>query len=237
MYKFKPIAPRIERMREKIRDRVLIADADKLYWGAEAEAKYKSFPPVIAKPMQELYIIERMTIEIEEDEYFVGDVGNQHWGECNGFRWLPANIEEDWPIEADGLHHAPDCDEYSHQKFAVSPAELKRLRQFAEKMAKANDGIRAETWFPEGAEEYIKLQAETYGRPNSWGPLLPPGHLTPGFQHILRQGYGAIRKQAQDWMDERKGNIMGADMDKYMFYKAATVACDGAILLTRRYAD
>ena len=30
---------------------------------------------------------------------------------------------------------------------------------------------------------------------------------------------------------------MGDDIGKYMFYKAATVACDGAITLTRRYAD
>ena len=67
--------------------------------------------------------------------------------------------------------------------------------------------------------------------------MLPPGHLTPGFQNILRQGYGDIRKQAQDWLDAHEGNIMGDDMGKYMFYKAATVACDGAITLTRRYAE
>ena len=70
-----------------------------------------------------------------------------------------------------------------------------------------------------------------------WPIYLPPGHLPPGYQNIIAKGYSAIRRQAQDWLDEHEGNIMGDDIGKYMFYKAATVACDGAITLTRRYAD
>ncbi len=238
MYTFKPVCDRIERMRQKVRDRLIVADSVKMQLKYEATAKYKNYPPVIQKPMEELYVIERMPIDIVEDEYFAGDLGNKGWGDAMGMMWLHADIEHTWPIEADGLHHAPDDDPlYSHQKLAIHPDELKKMRELMMKQFAANDGIFPETWLPEGADEYIKLQAETYGRPGGFPPMLPPGHLTPGFQHILRQGYGAIRKQAQDWMDERKGNIMGADMDKYMFYTAAKAACDGAILLTRRYAD
>ncbi|MDR1217447.1 MAG: hypothetical protein LBJ99_02550, partial [Oscillospiraceae bacterium] len=69
------------------------------------------------------------------------------------------------------------------------------------------------------------------------GTLTPPGHLTPGFQKIINVGYGAIRKQAQDWLDAREGNIMGDDMRKYLFYTAAIYACDGAQTLVRRNAE
>jgi formate C-acetyltransferase len=67
--------------------------------------------------------------------------------------------------------------------------------------------------------------------------MLPPGHLTPGFQNILKKGYGAIKKQAQEFLDAHEGDCMGDSMGKYMFYEACVVACDGAITLTRRYAD
>ena len=238
MYTFKPCTDRIERMRAKVRDRLIVADAEKMRLKMEATAKYRNFPPVIKSPMESLYVISNMPIDIEEDEYFVGDMGNKHWGAAEGAMWLMADIEHTWPIEEDGLHHAPDDDPlYSHQKLAIAPEDLKQMRELFAKQMSANGGIRAEDWLPDGAEDLFRLQACTYGRPGGFPVMLPPGHLTPGFQNILRQGYGAIRKQAQDWMDARKGNIMGDDMDKYMFYKAATVACDGAITLTRRYAD
>ena len=43
MYQFKPITPRIARMRDKVRDRVVIADAGKARIKKQAEAKYKDF--------------------------------------------------------------------------------------------------------------------------------------------------------------------------------------------------
>ena len=238
MYQFAPVTDRIERMRVKVRDRMIIADAVKDRLRLDAQATYKNYPPLLAKPMESLYVIERMPIDIVEDEYFVGDMGHKNWGDAEGLRWLVKDIENTWPIGEDGLHHAPEDDPlYAKQPLAISPEDLKELRQLQKEIMEANRNIMPLDWLPDGAEALFKLEACTYGRPNSWPLMLPPGHLTPGFQNILRQGYGAIRKQAQDWMDEREGNIQGADMDKYMFYKAATLACDGATLLTRRYAD
>ncbi|MBR5114825.1 MAG: hypothetical protein IK101_05965 [Oscillospiraceae bacterium] len=238
MYQFSPVTDRIARMRDKVRDRLIIADSEKLRIKAEATAKYRNFPPVIRKPMESLYVISNMPMDIEEDEYFVGDLGGKNWGGSSGRMWLSVDIEHTWPIEADGLHHAPDDDPlYSHQKLAVSPEELKKLRAISAQQANEYGGIRPEQWLPDGAEELFSLVACTYGRPGGFPVLSMPGHLTPGFQTILKRGYGDIRKQAQDWLDERKGNVMGDDMDKYLFYKAATVACDGAITLTRRYAE
>ena len=62
------------------------------------------------------------------------------------------------------------------------------------------------------------------------------GHLTPGWEKIINVGYSAIRRQAQEWMDAHEGSLMGNDMSKYMFYKSATIVCDGASTLIKRYA-
>ena len=237
MYEFRPILPRIESMRAKVRDRLIVADAEKETLRLEAMRKYRSYPPMLQKPYISLYVISRMPINIQDEDYFVGDMGNRGWGAAHGTHWLMADIENTWPIEADGLHHAPDDDPlYSHQKLAVSPEDLKRLREIMQ--AKMEMGaVGGQDWLPAGAEEFFALQASDYGKIGGWPVQLPPGHLTPGFQNILKKGYGAIRAQAQEWLDAHKGNIMGGDMSKYMFYSAAVVACDGAITLTRRYAD
>lgn len=238
MYTFKPYTERIARMRDKVRDRVIIADPVKQRIKNEAQAKFQNYPPMVQKPAESLYVIQNMPIDIVEDEYFAGDMGNKHWGAANGAMWLMMDIEHTWPIGEDGLHHAPDDDPlYSHQKLAISPEDLKEMREDMMKSMGAGPRVRPEEWLPQGADEVFRLQATPFGRPGGFGVLLPPGHLTPGFQNILKRGYGDIRKQAQDWLDAHKGNVMGNDMGKYLFYSAAVLACDGAITLTRRYAD
>ncbi len=243
MYQFRPVTERIARLRDKVRDRVIIADVGKSRIKAQAQAKYKDFPPVVRRPAEALYVIENMPIDIVEDEYFVGDVGNKHWGAQMGELWTSlCDIEHTWPIGEDGLHHAPDNDPfYSHQKLAISPEDLQGFRDDARRAREANGGIRPEHWLPEGAMDVFRLQCTAFGKPGNEmftaSALIPPGHLTPGFQNILARGYGDIRKQAQDWLDAHKGNVMGDDMSRYLFYSGAILACDGAITLTKRYAD
>ncbi|MDR0904893.1 MAG: hypothetical protein LBN00_01750 [Oscillospiraceae bacterium] len=239
MYKFKPYTDRVWNMREKVRDRVIIADSEKARLKMEAAEKYSGVTPLIQKPLQSLYVISQMPLRIEDDDYFVGNLGNKNFGGGSGSMWLMADIENTWPIEADGLHHAPVDDPfYSRQLLAISPEELKTLREMMMKQMRSGGGFSfGDAWLPDGAEAFYALQASDYGIPGRPGALMPPGHLTPGFQNILKKGYGAIRKQAQDWLDEREGRVMGDDMRKYVFYKAATIACDGAITLTRRYAE
>ena len=238
MYTFRPYTERIARMREAVRDRMIVADAEKARLQLEGKQKYFNFPPMLQKPYISLHVISNMPIDIREDEYFVGDMGNKGWGAAFGHFWLMADIENTWPIGEDGLHHAPDDDPYySHQKLAIHPDDLKELRAIFKQQMSVYGNQIPEEWLPDGAREFFALQATDYGKIGGFPVMLPPGHLTPGFQNILKRGYADIRKQAQDWLDEHEGNVQGDNMGRYMFYKAATVACDGAITMTRRYAD
>ena len=238
MYTFRPYTERVARLRDAVRDRLIVSDAEKARIQLEAKKKYIKYPPMLQKPYISLYVLERMPLNLHEDEYFFGGLGNKGWGGAGGSGWLMVDIENTWPIGEDGLHHCPDEDPlYSHQRLAIAPEDVKKLREISKERMQLEGGFGATDWLPDGVQDFFVLQANPSGKIGGWPIYLPPGHLTPGYQNILRQGYGAIRKKAQDWLDEHEGNIMGNDIGKYMFYKAATVACDGAITLTRRYAD
>jgi hypothetical protein len=180
MYTFRPYTERIARMREKVRDRMIIADAVKDRLQLEASRLYRDFPPILKRAYSSRYVIERMPINIPEDEYFVGDMGTKHWGDAKGMFWLMADIENTWPIGEAGLHHAPDDDPlYSHQPLAISPEDLKELRAIADERMASNGYVIPEEWLPKGAKEFFALQASDYGKIGGWPVMLPPAILPP----------------------------------------------------------
>ena len=211
MYTFKPYTDRVARLRDAVRDRVMVADASKARIQLDAEYKYANYPPILKRAYSTLYVMERIHLNIQPDEFFVGGMGNKGWGAAFGERWIDADIENTWPIEADGLHHAPDDDPfYSHQKMAISPEDVKALREIRAERMSNNGGIWPEDWLPDGAKEFFATQATDYGKIGGWPLHLPPGHLTPGYQNIISKGYGAIRKEAQDWLDSARLGVLEA---------------------------
>ena len=237
MYEFRPIADRIAVYREKVRNRLIIGDASKEKLKLEAEMKFRSYPPMLKKAYMSRHVIENMPIHIQEDEYFFGDMCTKHWGAASATFWLMADIEHTWPILEDGLHHAPlDDPLYSKQLMAIAPEELAELREITKKKFEMGL-IGGEDWLPTGARDFFALQASDYGKIGGFPVMLPPGHLTPGFQTILKRGYADIEKQARDWLDAHEGNIQGDDIGKYIFYSAAEVCCQTATAMTLRYAE
>ena len=68
MYTFKPYTERVGRLRDAVRDRLIIADAVKARLQLEALKKYIKYPPLLQKPYISLYVLERMPLNIQEDE-------------------------------------------------------------------------------------------------------------------------------------------------------------------------
>ena len=49
MYEFRDVTPRIERMRVKVRDRLIVGDSEKDSIKLEAMKKYRHYPPMVQK--------------------------------------------------------------------------------------------------------------------------------------------------------------------------------------------
>jgi formate C-acetyltransferase len=235
MYEFIKVEDRVRRYRERIRDRVIVADSEKAVLRAEAVEKYKDIIPLIKRPLIMKYLCENTSIEIFEDDYFAG-TKSVHFAGSSGALW-GAFIDENagWTLREDGLIHSPEGDE---PKLAILPEDVEKIRKAGMTSFKYDDGRWADSWLPAGAQEFFDLGVCNYGDPEMPGVMvIPSGHLTPGWPKIINMGYGAIRKQAQDFIDAHMGNVMGDNMRKYMFYQAVVIACDAAEILIRRYAD
>ena len=240
MYEFKPATDRVKRMRELIRDRVLRLDSERGILITEASKKYENVMPIIKRPLLTLELVKNMTIRIEDDEIIVGNKGpylfsspaSPEWGTSD---WIVDAVKSgEWTIREDGLYHNPDDEEVRQ---CVSPEDYEKLVEVYDYWKYRKVGTVADAWQPDGYEELMNSYATDY-RPNGMGFIaLPAGHLIAGYEKIIKTGYRAIYEQAKTWLKEHRGNLMGEDVNKNMFYEAAAIICEAAMILGKRYAD
>lgn len=65
----------------------------------------------------------------------------------------------------------------------------------------------------------------------------PVGHFATGYDKVIRTGLSAIRDEAVQKQKELIDNFMQSDeIDKYNFYRAVEIVCDGMITFAKRYS-
>ena len=238
MYTFRPAAPRILQMRQLIRDRIIQKDASLLPLYTEADRKYRNYMPIIKKGLVTLDVVRNMTVEIEDFELIVGSNGSHFCGSTIDPRFSPPSYylrfvdKEGWELCEDGLYHTPEGDEIP---MCISPEDIAILREYSPywEGATLNDVVTASA--PPGYTDYRDLNISNYGEMPML--MMPAGHLVAGYERIVNRGYAAIRKVADDWLEEHYGNLMGDDAKKYSFYRAASLMCQAAGELCLRYAE
>ncbi len=65
---------------------------------------------------------------------------------------------------------------------------------------------------------------------------LAQGHYIANFNKVVNAGFGEVRRQALEKIESQKGRVFGAAAKSHVFYHAVVRICDGAILLSKRYA-
>jgi len=239
MYTFKPATERIQYMRQLVRDRVIRVDASMLEIITEADKKFANMMPILKKGHFTLEVAKKMTVEIEDFELIVGTKGKYFCGRStdptNGFGMFGLQEVEsgEWTMREDGLYHTPEEDEI---QMSIHPDDVEIMRQYADYWAGKWIGMVPQASVPDGFEEFCKLNASDYGELPAI-MMLPAGHLIAGYPKIINQGYAAIQKVADDWIEEHKGFMMGEDAEKYPFYKAASLMCQAASEMVLRFAE
>lgn len=239
MYQFGPVTERVQRLHDKVRDRLIRIDAERALIITQAYKKYDGMLPIIKRPLVTLEVCKNMTCRVEDDELFVGNRGNSFCGngvnpEWDGIGWAPEMIRSGkWTKDENGVYYNPEGEEV---RVCMTEEDYQAFLSIESYW----DGHRindiASKYQPMGYDEFSNLEVSHY---SSKAPLISmtQGHLTAGFEKILRVGYGAIRQEALDWMEAHRGNLMGEDIDKNLFYQSAATACEAASAMVRRYGE
>ncbi len=239
MYNFRPVTERMKLMHERVRERVFHVDSERSLIVTEASKQYDSVVPAIKNALIFRTLCEKMTTRVEPHEILVANNTKYFCGTRLDPRWsgdgkLYVGFAESghWKKGEDGLYHNPDTDEL---RLVMSAEEFDNLRSIQEYWKGRTIADMAKAWQPEGYDELNRLGVRSFGE-NMPIVMMPAGHSTPGYKKILSTGYGALRRQAREWIDNHKNDLMGDNLEKYLFYHSVEIVCSGAITLLQRYA-
>ena len=239
MYNFRPVTDRMHLMHERVRERVFQVDCERTLIVTAAAKKYESTVPVIKNALIFKALCEQQTTRVEPHEMLVANNTRYFCGTRLDPRWSRGDMYVElaekgvWTKDADGFYHNPDTDEL---RLVMSPEDFEGLKSVREYWRGRSIADMAAAWQPDGYDELNRLGVRSFGE-NMPIVMMPAGHSTPGYGKILTLGYAALRRQARDWMDAHRNDLMGEDVDKYMFYKSVEIVCEGATTLIKRYAE
>ena len=237
MNSFGPITDRIRWTYQLIRDRVIRTDAERALIITESRKRNEAVVPIIRRARTTYDLCERMTLRVEDFDLLVANKAKNFLGssvhpEWAGEDWIPAMVERGaWTLQKDGLYHNPATDVL---KLTISPADAEALIAIRDYWKTRTITSTADSWQPDGYDELCRLNVCT-NMPGMPLMQMSAGHLTPGFAKIINVGYAAIRRQAEDWLEAHRNDLMGENMNRCLFYTAAKIMCDAASMLARRY--
>ena len=62
------------------------------------------------------------------------------------------------------------------------------------------------------------------------------GHYVANFDKVVNTGFAAVKREATEKISAQKGRLFGDTAKSHIFYYAVVRICDGAMLLSKRYA-
>ena len=179
-----------------------------------------------AKAMKEIF--ENLPIRIGDDEVIVGNQSAKY----RGGALYPENCVSFIKDEvASGTIRTRSIDPYD-----ISDEDMKYVADTIDYWLKGESTFaKTLAYYPEQYAPHDFNGVTMVGR--MCISDTPVGHFATGYDKVIRVGLGAIREEARRYQESILETFMqGEDVDRYNFYRAVEIVCDGMITFAKRYS-
>ena len=241
MFTFSPISMRIAKMRETrdliIRgyDTKINSERTKIYT-EYCVAHDNEFPLLKRAGALKTWCLTKEA-NVFDDDILVGSLGPDE-------RSLSPYVE--WnPVWIPGIVDCPDED---FKKAWQSPGAVNMTDEQRITFREAYEywktrslsmmvkgGLTEDYWDVMNGNGSIVERLTTYGE--GWIATMPQGHYVANFNKAVNIGFGAVRKDLLERIEAQSGKLFGNTAKSHIFYYAMLRVCDGAIALSKRYAE
>ncbi len=227
MYQLKPITPRVAKMREKYRitkPRICTARYRLI---TEFYMAHPELSGILKRAKNFKNICENIPVRIDEGEVIVG-AQSAVYRACALY---PEN-SVDWLLEevASGFISTRDIDPY-----IISEEDRDYILKTGDFWLKECMSAKCDAYIPDGYFNHAGNGITMFDIKGQAGS--PVGHFCSNYKRAIHKGFGAIKEEALEHVHTlEESGLYGTSIDKYNFYRAIAIVCEGMITLTKRYA-
>jgi pyruvate formate-lyase/glycerol dehydratase family glycyl radical enzyme len=227
MYKLKPITERVVKMREKYRVTQPEICTARYRLITEFYMQNPDMTGILKRAKNLRNICENIPVRIDDGEVIVGAQSATYRAAAlypeNSVSWLKEEIESGFLCtrEIDPYILADDDKAYILSTIDFWMKECMSAKADAQML----DAYKA-----------IAGNGVTQFGPSDTCQT-PVGHFATGYNTAIRKGFGAIKAEAEQKMQDLIDQGMpGKTIDQFNFYRAVSIVSEGIITLTKRYA-
>ncbi|MDR0812687.1 MAG: hypothetical protein LBO63_01600 [Oscillospiraceae bacterium] len=227
MHTFKPVTPRVEKMREKYRETLPELCLARYRLITEFYKENTDIIGILKRAKCFRHICENIPVRIDDDEIIVGAQSGKFKAAAlypeNGIEWLISEAKT-------GLISTRKLDPY-----IMSDEDRDYFLETADFWTNENMGAKFRAYMPEAYKPYMGNPATFVGfRGSGTGPV---GHFCTGYHNAIKKGFAAIKAEADAHVKEYEdAGLPTGTLEKYNFYRSISIVTEGMITLTKRYA-
>ncbi|MBN2244000.1 MAG: pyruvate formate lyase family protein [Acidobacteria bacterium] len=225
-YALSPVTERVAKIREKYRTTRPCICTARYRIVTEFYRENPQLQGILKRARNFQNICEKLPVLVNEDEVIVGWQAGRYRA-CA----LYPEISFGWFLDelAAGTIPKRDVDPYD-----IDEKDAEYVLGTGDFWRKECLSAKVDEYIPPGYFDAAGSGATYFSAKNTC--TSPVGHFVANFEKALHRGFGAIKAEARAKMDEMEGVLFGDSVEKYNFYRAVTIVCDGMIALSKRYA-
>ncbi|NLN06954.1 MAG: hypothetical protein GX167_04975, partial [Firmicutes bacterium] len=227
MFKLKPVTERVAKMREKYRNTQPEICTSRYRLVTEFYMQNPDLTGILKRAKNFKHICEHIAIRIDEGEVIVGAQSAKYRAAAlypeNSIHWLLEELKNDFISTR-------DIDPY-----IISQEDKEYILSTGDFWLKECMSAKTDAYIPDGYFKYVGNGVTMFGPKHQ--AVSPVGHFCANYDKAIRKGFAAIKAEAEAKIAElEEKGIYGDSINRYNFYRAVSIVCDGMIILTKRYA-
>ena len=238
MFEFVPMSDRIKAIRAK-RDvftggKYITINSERTRLYTEYYKAHENEYPLLKRAGALLYWAKNRAYNVFDDDILVGSPGPDQRSMCPyvewSCNWIPGVVDDDDEIFRKAWQNGESVYMSDEDREVFREAYDYWKDRTISKMA---EGIMTDDiWEAAGNGMIVNTSNPRFRGICS----RPQGHYVANFRAAINKGFGAVKQEAQQKLDEIKGRLYGDLAGPHLFYHAVIRVCDAAMTLSRGYA-
>ena len=227
MYTDRPVSDRVKTIREKCRTTTPRLDLSRYKLITEFYMENPQLTGILKRAKNLRNLFEKMPTLINDGELIVGWQGTT-------YRDSPLYPENSWDWFMKELR-SNNIRTRAVDPYLLDEEDEKYLLETGDYWLKNNLSAIVDEYMPRKVRrEFAGNGVVSFqGKGTAHAPV---GHFTANFWTATQKGFGAIRDEARTRMAEiEKNGLFGKDADRYQFYRAVDIVCQGLIIWSKRF--